>query len=165
VFPGPGVVPTGGGDGLVIRRGSGGHYVNIVVANFPSDGISYRDATSVARESAGLLSFKGILVAQTPNRFDAGQQTYSGPADDVIHEPGTTAASLFMGYNPAPASMADIDLRPAAGATIRTGGFTNWAAIPDLATRGAGLDQTTYRGAFAPDGPNWMDGWTEYSPN
>lgn len=163
VLTGPGVVGGSGGYGMVLRRGTGGHYVNIVIAKGASNGIGYRDATSKLREDAGLLSLKGIYIAETPNAFQSGQQTYAGPASDVTHAAATTAASIFAGYNANPASMADINLFPAAGSPIATGGFTGWSG--DLLSRGAGLDQTTYRGAFAPGGTDWTAGWTEYSDN
>ncbi|HET9064326.1 MAG TPA: fibronectin type III domain-containing protein [Gemmatimonadales bacterium] len=163
VMPGAGVVGASGGFGMVLRRGTGGHYVNTVIARGASSAIGYRDATSKERETAGLFSLKGIYIAETPVAFQTGQQTYSGPAGDVELSAATTATSLFTAFSANPSSMTDLNFVPAAGSPIATGGFTAWSG--DLSARGAGLDQTTYRGAFAPGGTNWLAGWTEYSDN
>jgi hypothetical protein len=163
ILTGPGVVGPSGGFGMVLRRGTGGHYVNLVIARGSSAGIGYRDTATRDRETAGLLSLKGILIAETPAVFESGQQVYGGPASDIELVAGTSATSLFSGLVTHPTSMADLNLIPAAGSPIATGGATAWTG--DLATRGQGLDHTTYRGAFAPGGTNWMNGWTAYSEN
>lgn len=163
VLTGAGVVGASGGYGMVLRRGTGGHYVNLVLAKGAANGIGYRDATTKERETAGLFSLKGIYIAETPNAFQAEQQSYAGPASDVEHAAATTAASLFTTLSGNPTSMFDLNFVPAVGSPIATGGFSAWTG--DLATRGVGLDKTTYRGAFAPGGVNWMNGWTEYSDN
>ncbi len=162
VLTGPGVVGPSGGYGMVLRRGTGGHYVNLVLARGTAAGIAYRDEATKQREAAGLLSLKGIFIAETPTAFEAGQQSYDGPAGDV-ELASSTASALFEHLNTSPSSMADLNLLPSAGSPIATGGFTAWTG--DLASRGAGLAQTSYRGAFAPGGPNWMAGWTSYAPN
>jgi hypothetical protein len=40
---------TGGGFGMMLRRGTGGYYVNGVLARFPAGGISLRDAETYVR--------------------------------------------------------------------------------------------------------------------
>ena len=78
-----GVVGASGGYGAVLRRGTGGHYVNGIFARWPAAAIGYRDAASKTRETNGLLSFKGVFVAESPVAFQAGQQTYAGNVADV----------------------------------------------------------------------------------
>ncbi len=162
VMAGPGVLPANGNYGMMLRRGTGGHYVNIVIARSTA-GIVYRDAATVQRFTDGVFSLKGIYVADSPLDFKAGEQTYTGPASDVTFSSGTTAGQLFTKFSADPSSMNDLDFRPAAGSPIATGGFTAWAG--DLATRGASLDKTTYIGAFQPGGTDWTAGWTEYTDN
>jgi hypothetical protein len=164
VGTGPGVVGNSGGYGMVIRRGVGGHYVNGILARWPNAGIGYRDAASKQRENEGVLSLKGIFIAQTTNAFQAGQQTYAGPAGDIEHAPATTAASLFTALAADPNTAADLDWSLAAGVAPRTGGLTVFAG--DLANRaGAAITPTAYRGAADPNGAKWWQGWTTYADN
>jgi hypothetical protein len=164
VGTGPGVVGNSGGYGMVLRRGVGGHYVNGILARWPNAGIGYRDAASKSRENEGVLSLKGIFIAQTTNAFQAGQQTYAGPAGDIEHAPATTAASLFTALAADPNSAADLDWSLAAGVAPRTGGLTVFAG--DLANRaGAAVTATAFRGAADPNGAKWWEGWTTYADN
>ncbi len=160
---GPGVVGTGGSYGMVLRRGVGGHYVNGIVARWVT-GIGYRDAQTKQRELEGVFSLKGLYVAQTPTLFQAGQQTYAGPVDDIQHEAATTAASLFTALPTNPSAAADFDWSLAAGVAPRTGGLAIFSG--DLGARAAGaITGTTYRGAADPAGPKWWQGWTTYANN
>lgn len=162
VGTGPGVVGAGGGYGMVLRRGVGGHYVNGVLARWPSAGVGYRDAQTKLRENEGVFSLQGIYVAETTTLFQAGQQTYGSPGN-LEHSAATTAASLFTALPANPATANDFDWSLAAAVTPRTGGivFTG-----DLANRAAGfVIATTYRGAADPAGAKWWQGWTEYSDN
>lgn len=167
VGTGPGVVPSGGGYGTVLRRGTGGHYVNGLLARWPGAGVGYRDADSKARETAGLLSIKNSLIVDAPLALQAGQQTYDLDANAVTFEQATTAASLFtkLPAQPAgPATVADFDWSLTALAAARTGGLTTFTG--DLLTRaGAFVAGTIYRGAWDPAGPKWWEGWTSYSRN
>lgn len=164
VGTGPGVVGASGGYGAILRRGTGGHYVNGILARWPTAAIGYRDAASKARETAGFLSLKGLYVAETPVLFQANQQTYGGPAGDIEYAAGTTAASLFAKLPAAPTAVADFDWSLAAGVAPRTGGTTTFTG--DLLTRaGAFVLGTAYRGAADPNGTKWWEGWTSYSNN
>ncbi|PKL94038.1 MAG: hypothetical protein CVV20_00610 [Gemmatimonadetes bacterium HGW-Gemmatimonadetes-1] len=163
VGTGPGVVGASGSNGMVLRRGVGGHYVNGILARWVT-GIAYRDAQSKQRETDGLLSLKGLFVAETPTLFQAGQQVYDGPPSDIEHVAATTAASLFTLFPTNPNSAADFDWSLAAGVAPRTGGVTSFTG--DLATRaGAAVTGTSYRGAADPSGAKWWAGWTVYADN
>lgn len=163
VGTGPGVVGASGSNGMVLRRGVGGHYVNGILARWVT-GIAYRDAQSKQRETDGLLSLKGLFVAETPTLFQAGQQVYDGPPSDIEHAAATTTASLFTLFPTNPNSAADFDWSLAAGVAPRTGGVTSFTG--DLATRaGAAVTGTSYRGAADPSGAKWWAGWTVYADN
>ncbi len=160
---GAAVTSSGGGFGMVLRRGTGGHYLNGVIARWPAAAVGYRDAGTKTRETEGMLSFNGIYVAETPVLFQAGQQSYGNPGA-LEHSAATTAASLFTSLPNQPTSAAAFDWSPSASSPIAVNGFTAFSG--DLATRAAGgIATTTYRGAAAPGGTKWWSGWTRYSVN
>jgi hypothetical protein len=165
VGTGPGVVPAGGGYGAILRRGTGGHYINGIWARWPSAAIGYRDADSKARETAGLLSIKNSLIVESPLALQAGQQTYDLGTNNVIFDQVSTTASLFTRFPAgAPTSAADFDWSLSAGSAARTGGLTTFTG--DLLTRaGAFITPTAYRGAADPSGARWWEGWTAYHRN
>jgi hypothetical protein len=165
VGTGPGVVPAAGGYGAILRRGTGGHYLNGIWARWPSAAIGYRDADTKARETAGLLSIKNSLIVESPLALQAGQQTYDLGANNVIFDPTTTTASLFTKFPAgAPASAADFDWSLSATSPARTGGLTAFAG--DLLARaGSFITPTSYRGAADPGGAKWWEGWTAYHRN
>ncbi|HRP09115.1 MAG TPA: hypothetical protein PLL69_11580, partial [Gemmatimonadales bacterium] len=159
----PGLVGASGGYGMVLRRGTGGHYINGVIAHWPTGGIGYRDAQTKARETAGLFSLQGLYVAETATLFQAGQQVYEAPGV-IEHAPATTAASLFTALPSNPSTASEFDWSLAAGVAPRTGGVTSFSG--DLQTRaGSFVTPTTFRGAADPSGAKWWQGWTEYSDN
>lgn len=164
VGTGPGVVGAGGGFGMVLRRGTGGHYVNGILARWPNAAIGYRDANTKLRETEGVLSLKGLFVAESPVLFQAGQQTYDGPAGDIENAPATTTASLFAKLPATPAAVGDFDWSLANGVAPRTGGLATF--VGDLLTRAGGVvTGTAYRGAADPAGAKWWEGWTAYHNN
>ena len=165
VGTGPGVVPTGGGYGAILRRGTGGHYINGIMARWPNFAIGYRDAATKQRETDGFLSIKNILIVETPaGIFQTGQQTTDAAANNIILDGTSTTASLFTRFPTAPATAADFDWSLSAGSPARTGGLA--AFTGDLATRaGTFVTPTSYRGAADPAGSKWWEGWTSYSRN
>jgi hypothetical protein len=168
VGTGPGVVPSGGGYGAVLRRGTGGHYLNGILGRWQTAGIGYRDADTKARETAGLLSIKNVLIVETPLALQAGQQAYDLPGNSVVFEQGTTAASVLTGLPAVPTTAAttgaSFDWSLTALAAARTGGLTTFTG--DLLTRaGTFVAGTVYRGAWDPAGTKWWEGWTSYSRN
>jgi fibronectin type III domain protein len=168
VGTGPGVVPTGGGYGAVLRRGTGGHYVNGVLGRWQTAGIGYRDADTKARETAGLLSIRNVLIVETPLALQANQQTYDLAGNNVIFEQATTAASLLTGLPAVPTTAsttgASFDWSLTGLAAARTGGLTTFTG--DLLTRaGTFVTGTIYRGAWDPAGTKWWEGWTAYNRN
>ncbi len=160
----PGVVAAGGGYGMVLRRGTGGHYVNGILARWPNAGISIRDASTTARVTDGVMSIRNVLIAEAPLALQAGQQAYDLVGNAITFEQATTAASMFTKFPTAPTSVADFDWSLSASAAARTGGLATFTG--DLGTRaGATIMGTTYRGAWNPAGPKWWEGWTSYSNN
>lgn len=162
-----GLAGTGGGVGMVLRRGTGGTYINGIVARWPRRGISVRDSTTFNREAADSLIVSNILLADNAGgHFDHDSvKTRLGAAG--FEESANTAASLFAAF---PATIdqnttaASFDWTPAAGSPAATGGLSTFAGL--IATRaGTFIQPTAYRGAAAPGGPKWWEGWTAYYRN
>jgi hypothetical protein len=168
-----GVLPAGGGVGAVIRRGGGGFYVNGVVARWSSSAFSLEGAAVKARLDAGQLVVSNVLMAENANSFlptsTSGTTTttrYSlDAAQNSLQIFAGTTASLFTAF-PATAGTsttgASFDWSPAAGSPIATGGMAAFTGA--LQTRaGTYVTPTAYRGAAAPGGEKWWQGWTNYA--
>jgi hypothetical protein len=170
VGTGPGVVDaTAGGIGLMLRRGTGGYYVNGVVARWPRAALSLRDQTTQVRIAAGDLQLRNILLAENPTLFQATAGTTVQFAVDAaanaLEQSTATTASLFSALPGGTlASGAAFDWTPASGSAAATGGLATFTGA--IATKaGTVVTGTAYRGAAAPAGPKWWSGWTVYTPN
>ncbi|HEU5171395.1 MAG TPA: fibronectin type III domain-containing protein [Gemmatimonadales bacterium] len=160
-------IPSGGGRGMVLRRGTGGLYVNGLVGRWPTAGLSVRDAaTTGARQSAGLLDLDNLLVVETPALFDASNNvTVDAGSNAIDHQPAVTAASQLTALPTDPADAAALDWTPAGGSAAASGGLTTFSG--ELAARaGSAVTGTVYRGAADPSGSDkWWQGWTSYADN
>lgn len=160
-------VGSGGGIGMVLRRGTGGTYLNGIVARWPRRGISVRDSTTFNREAADSLIVSNILFAQNAaGNFEADsvKQRLGAAGFDSS---GVTAASLFTTF---PATIggtttgASFDWTPAAGSPAATGGLNAFTGLIQ-ARAGTFIQPTAYSGAAAPAGTKWWEGWTVYFQN
>jgi hypothetical protein len=162
---GPGVVDaTSGGYGVVLRRGTGGYYVNGVVARWPKAAMSLRDLASTgAQISAGSLQVQNLLSADNAALFQSGQLTVDAGANSIV-ELSSAASTLFSVLPADPDSGAQFDWSPAPNSSARTGGLATFSGV--LATRaGTFVTATAFRGAADPAGPKWWEGWTTYADN
>ena len=171
-----------GGIGMMLRRGTGGYYVNGIVARYPRAGISLRDAETYVRSGSSQtpslatadLAVKNVLFVETPTMFQAQsgttvQNTWDANANGLVASQATTA-SLFTAFPTtidANTTEAAFDWTPSASSAAATGGMT--AFTGKLATKVASatatgnlIAGTTYVGAAAPGGPKWWQGWTKY---
>ena len=183
IGPGAGVLPVrpngDGGVGMVLRRGTGGVWMNGVVGRWPEAGMSLFDSTSTfLRLADDSLNVRNVLSIDNPRMFDvAGAVNRFGTADkfstaNIVESPDA-AHTLFVSVPTAATTIANgtaIDWRPAAGASIRTGGtgLTLPGLIPNRVNNyfGGALAGTTYRGAVEPDvATPWYAGWTVYYRN
>jgi hypothetical protein len=153
-----------GGIGMVLRRGAGGVYVNGIVARFPTQAITIRDAFTDTLMMRDSLVLRNILLAQNGRNFDAdGSNFGQGPkfAAAAI-DSAATVDGLFTALPANPASAAAIDWTPPTGSAAATGGLGTFPA--NIASRvGQAVTGTSYRGAAAPGGPKWWEGWTVYT--
>jgi hypothetical protein len=169
---------SGGGFGLMLRRGTGGYYVNGVVARYPAAGISVRDASTFARAGSVAtpnlttadLAVRNVYIAETANAFQAASSTvfqFDLAGNSITHAAATTAASLFTALpatGATPSGASAFDFSPATGSPIATGGLTTFSG--KLATKaGTLVTGTAYLGAAAPGGAKWWQGWTNYTRN
>jgi len=168
-------VPGSGGVGAVLRRGTGGYYINGVVARWPRGGISLRDSTTNNRFQVDSLIARNIYFAEnggTDGGFDAtgtnfGQASaFAARNSNIVVGTGVTATSLFTALPATPTNGASLDWSPAANSPIATGGLAAFTADPRIAARvGTFITPTAYRGAAAPGGSKWWEGWTNYARN
>ena len=169
VGTGTGVVDaTSGGVGMMLRRGTAGHYVNGVVTRWPRAAVSLRDASTKARADAGDLQLRSLLLADNGAVFQpASGSTVQSTLDltaNGIDVAAVTAASLFAGLPATPTAAAQFDWTPSAGSAARTGGLATFTgAMAQKA--GTFVTATAYRGAADPNGPKWWQGWTSYAGN
>jgi hypothetical protein len=162
-FPPSVTIPAGGGRGMVLRRGTGGYYVNGILARWTTSAISVRDnATTGARLTAGDLDLRNLLMVQTPTQYDAATNvTVDGTGRNFNFQSATTAASLFTALPTSPTSGADFDWTPPAGSPATSGGLNPFTGV--IATKaGTFATGTTYVGGADPAGAKWWQGWTAY---
>ena len=165
-FPNTVTVPAGGGRGMVLRRGTGGYYVNGVITREVVSGLSVRDqATTGARLAAGDLDFRNILVTETPTLLDASTNvTVDLTGRSVNYQAGAAATSLFTALPAAPTAASQFDWTPPAASLPTTGGLATFTGA--MATKaGTFVTGTAYLGAADPGGAKWWAGWTSYAPN
>ncbi|HEV2130688.1 MAG TPA: hypothetical protein VGR27_06275, partial [Longimicrobiaceae bacterium] len=147
---GTGQESNAGGVGMMLRRGTGGHYLNGVVARYPRAAMSLRDENTRTRATEGNLTVRNLVLAENAATFQpqtGSTVQFAIPlAENGITEAPGTAASLFMRLPTAPAAAADFDWSPAANSPAATGGLTAFPAA--LQQRVAGfIAPTPYRGA------------------
>jgi len=170
VGPGTGtdIDATSGGYGMILRRGTGGYYVNGVLARFPKGAMGLRDTLSTrVRVTAGLLDIRNLFVVETPSLFTAASGGFvlgDSVARNIVRDAAATTASLFTTFTLPATSAASFDWTPSASATIATGGLQTFSG--DLATAaGTAVTGTAFRGAASPGGTKWWAGWTAYAKN
>ena len=173
-------VGPAGGFGMMLRRGTGGYYVNGVVSRFPAAGVSLRDPETFLRgASVGVpdlatsdLQIRNVLFAETPAVFQANTST---PATQfALDLPGNTltnsaatSVSLFTAIpatGAVPSGVAAFDWTPVAGSAIAAGGLATFTG--KVATKaGTFVTGTSYVGAVGAGGTKWWSGWTTYVRN
>lgn len=171
VGTGPGVVPSGGGIGMLLRRGVGGYYVNGIIARWPNAAMSIRDAATWDRVAAGNLVIRSLLLAENAKTFTTAGGQFPAAADSAatktawnVETAAGTTGSLFTAFpaRPAAPTIGTMDWTPPTASPAATGG--TGAFTGTLATVGGTfVTGTTYRGAAAPGGEKWWQGWTNYA--
>ncbi len=173
VGPGPNVYPAGGGRAMVLRRGTGGTYINGIVARWRT-GISIRDASTDQLRAADSLVLRNILLTQQDvshlDVHNPGGGIYTDPANFATAAlDSTSAANAGVLFSALPAlgilpTAGTLDWTPAGDSPAASGGLDTFTGV--IAARaGEFIQPTAYRGAADPNGPKWWDGWTVYFRN
>ncbi|MBC7844290.1 MAG: fibronectin type III domain-containing protein [Gemmatimonadaceae bacterium] len=167
-------LPAAGGRGMMLRRGTGGYYVNGIVSRFPAFAISFRDTTTFQRATAGDFVLSNILFAENGALFEPqatpilANTVRHYTADTTVNKLSTvagTASALFTSVAATlPANGATFDWAPVAAGAAATGGLATFTGA--LQTKaGTFIAGTAFRGAADPAGPKWWQGWTSYTIN
>ena len=166
---------SSGGIGMMLRRGTGGFYVNGIVARWPRGAISIRDPETYTRAGSSAtpdlattdLAVRNVLIGETTLAFQTGtgQNSFDMAGNAIVLDAAANSTSLFSAF---PATIGTtttasaFDWTPAAGSAPSTGGLATFTG--KLATAaGTAVTATAYRGAAAPGGAKWWQGWTVYS--
>jgi len=182
---GPGAVselpvrPNGdGGLGANLRRGTGGVWMNGVLARWPEAAFSVFEAETNTRITEDSLNIRNLVLADNARDYDAvGATNRFGTADkftnNAMRSSTAAAHTLFTNVPAAATTIANgfaFDWRPAAGSILATGGTgtTLPGRIPTRVTNyfGGTMAGTTYVGALDPAATTpWTAGWTTYFRN
>jgi hypothetical protein len=164
---------TGGNIGMMLRRGVGGLYVNGVVGRYSRACVSIRGEQTKARLDAGLMALRNTYFTQCPVIFQTGTGTgesaqFSLDLAANALEAGTAQVQTLFAALPTDtreSTASSFDWTPAAGSPIATGGLNDFSGLPQALREAAGtfVTPTTYRGAAAPGGAKWWEGWTHYA--
>ncbi len=170
---------SGGGYGMMLRRGTGGYYVNGILARWPRGGVSLRDQESYARggsvpvpdAATSDLIVKNDFFTENPVVFQAGGGStiqnsldLTGNALTISTAAVTTLFTTVPAQGAVPTSVSSFDWTPTATSAIAAGGLATFAG--KLATKaGTVVSGTSYVGAAAPGGAKWWTGWTTYARN
>jgi hypothetical protein len=169
---------------MVIRRGSGGYYVNGLVARWPTAAFSIADNETWQRAEASAtpdlntadLGLRNILVVDSPTLFQAsaGSTTrfqFSATGNAITANPsGTPTASLFTAF---PATVGPtttesaFDWTPPPGSAATSGGLATFSGTKLTTAAGSVVSGTTFVGGAPPSGATlrWWAGWTNYARN
>jgi hypothetical protein len=166
-----------GGHGMMLRRGSGGYYVNGLLSRWSADGISIRDAATFTRAgdsrtpaATADLQIRNIVFSETNAKvFQSTSATQfdldlTANALTLSTASATSLLALLPDIGTAPASISAFDFSPATGSAIATAGLSTFTGSI-AAKAGTFVTATAYVGAAAPGGPKWWTGWTAYYRN
>ena len=170
---------SSGGLGMMLRRGTGGYYVNGLVARYPRGGVSLRDldtytragATAITDLATADLAVKNVVFTENGTVFQGANgtnvQNSLDMAGNALTASAATTVSLFTAFPTtvsATTTAAAFDWTPVAAAPIATGGLATFTG--KLATAaGTSVTGTAFVGAAAPGGAKWWQGWTTYARN
>ena len=153
-----------GGNGILIRRGSGVTLVNGVVARWPKTALTIRDDFTETMRQRDSVTISNLFMTQNGSNFDPDGSFYGQRekfAGASIEESTLDAASLFVRYEP---STGTLEWDPSGGSPIAAGGmfpFTGRIA----ARAGSAIFPAHFRGATGAGGLQWWQGWTSYARN
>ncbi|MBD3234068.1 MAG: T9SS C-terminal target domain-containing protein [candidate division Zixibacteria bacterium] len=144
-----------------IRDNAGGEYHNSIFYDFNGDGVDVEDlADSVSTQDSRKMLEDGLIVFENNVWYSFGDGNDAAgvwPQDYVrtyMNNTGTNVIQEPQLANIARTATGALDPRPSAAGPAGSG-----AAIPS----GGFFTNVTYKGAFDPNGDNWLTGWTALS--
>jgi hypothetical protein len=170
---GPGTALVGfpeDGNGVVLRRGTGGTLDRGIVARWPGVGLDGRDAWTDSLRLRDSLSITNMVLAENAGgNYDTDPERFfqESKFSASNHRTAPTAAELFASLTPG-ANGQGFDWRP--GATSPSASIGTEVVPPLLAARVTGYtlgtwETTTYVGPAGPAGITWWLGWSNYATN
>lgn len=150
---------------MTLRRGTGGHFNNMLVQGFSGELVDIRDSATVSRMDSGQMSF-GALAA---DRIGAGGKQFFGPENGDKDDDGGFDEQTFFG------SHAEVHLGGNTGLTTGADSLRAPNYVPLLragSTRASRVqlpqgefwdEAAAYAGALRPGiKASWLDGWTAF---
>jgi len=174
-----GCAGANGGLGLLLRRGSGGLYVNGVESRFPAAALSMRDLETFVRAGSVAtpdlsktdLALRNIYFTEVNNTpFQIGTLPTLPPQfaldlqSNALVLGSAISQSLFAALptpTTTPADASALDWTPSGPSVIASGGMASFSGRI-LERAGSFVTATTYRGAADPSGAKWWTKWTVY---
>lgn len=153
------------GNGVVLRRGTGGQFVNGIIARWKGTAINIRDAwTDTLLQGRDSLNITNVILAQNGANYDTTShfgQASKFAGDGHTAYGSTAAVDTLLGISLNPAGL---NWTPRPGSPASTGGGAV-AAARVSGFFGGTWQTTAYRGAADPAGAAWWAGWTRYAIN
>lgn len=157
------------GNGMVVRRGTAGTFINGILARWKGIGINIRDAwTDSLFVDLDSLNITNLILAQNGFNYDTTGsgygQTTNFPAGDLathVAFANSVAVDTLLGLSLNPAGL---DWTPKAGSPATMGGGSVPAGKVSGYFGGTWVN-TSYIGAADPNGTKWWQGWTQYAIN
>ena len=142
--------------GITLRRGSGGHFHNMLISGFSGEAIDIRDASTVARLHSGELHFGGLAVVNN-GAYPAERDTQD---DDGGFDEARFFANYALSADPGVAALFANDPTP----SWRVAADSPLASGADTPPQGEFWDEAArYIGAVKPGSTStWLDGWTHF---
>lgn len=139
----------------VFRRGTGGHYYNVIITGFPG-GLEFRDAATAAQLDAGNFFFKNSILFD--NAADGNNWPPPQASNDIVESTYMTDSTWSNRFvDP----MLDAEATDKAAPTFRlqagSPALTGGATPPD-----DGFFDTTATFVGAVGTEDWTAGWTAY---
>lgn len=161
-FIGPGQSATGAQNAIVMRDAFGGSVYNSILVDFPGVGIEVEDLESGIDSYQRLVdgeieihnntwaAFAGASDVDELVKITSGNPTSADATELKAHlnNNGNTNVgnNILNGISRTPGA-GGLDPRPSSG-------YDNAGPVP------SGLESPGYRGAFDPNGENWLAGWS-----
>ncbi|MBD2857821.1 hypothetical protein IB286_02295 [Spongiibacter sp. KMU-158] len=150
---------------MTLRRGTGGHFHNMIISGFSREAIDVKDAATVERVVDGKLNFSHVLISNIgPSGADYFPQEFGDANDDGgFDEAASFAGGVELGSNLQLAFRADQLATPDFSVSPSSAASRRGDAVPQEEFWDEGAD---FIGAIRPGaGAAWLQDWTAFPLN